>query len=170
MTHFELIKNYSSFTLRNRSIMKKIILSLFIGMTIITSSFAQDTETASSTDGAIFEFEKETIDYGRIEKGSEGKRVFKFKNVGNEPLMIDRIKSSCGCTVPKAPEDPIMPGETGEIAVTYDTKRVGGFNKQITITSNATEPMKKIKIKGIVLKESANSSMVAKPKNILESN
>ena len=97
-----------------------------------------------------FKFETETIDYGKINKGAEGERVFVFKNTGNQPLIIKNIQSSCGCTIPKKPEKPIMPGEKGEIKVSYDTNRVGGFSKSITIFSNATEATKVIRIKGIV--------------------
>ncbi|WP_445748990.1 DUF1573 domain-containing protein [Polaribacter sp.] len=97
-----------------------------------------------------FKFEKELIDYGKIAQSSNGERVFVFTNVGTEPLIITNIQSSCGCTVPKKPEKPIMPGEKGEIKVSYDTKRLGGFSKQITIFSNAKEPRKIVRIKGIV--------------------
>ena len=99
-----------------------------------------------------FKFEKETINYGKIEKGSNGERVFVFTNVGDQPLIIKNIQSSCGCTVPEKPEQPIMPGEKGEIKVSYDTKRVGGFSKAITIFSNAKTSRKMVKIKGFVTK------------------
>ena len=97
-----------------------------------------------------FKFESETIDYGKIDKGANGERIFTFTNVGDQPIIIKNIQSSCGCTVPEKPEKPIMPGENGEIKVSYDTKRVGGFSKSITIFSNATEAAKVIRIKGIV--------------------
>ena len=100
-----------------------------------------------------FKFEKETINYGKIDKGANGERVFVFTNVGNQPLIIKNIQSSCGCTIPKKPTKPIMPGEKGEIKVSYDTKRVGGFSKTITIFSNAKTSRKVIKIKGYVNKE-----------------
>jgi hypothetical protein len=100
-----------------------------------------------------FKFENETIDYGKIIKASNGERTFRFTNIGLAPLIISRVQSSCGCTIPKKPETPIMPGEKGEIKVSYDTKRVGQFNKQITIFSNAKQPRKVVKIKGIVAKE-----------------
>lgn len=99
-----------------------------------------------------FKFDKETINYGKIEKDSNGERIFIFTNVGDEPLVIQRIQSSCGCTVPKKPEKPIMPGEKGEIKVSYATNRVGGFSKSITIYSNAKNPKKVIRIKGLVNK------------------
>ncbi|QVY65866.1 DUF1573 domain-containing protein [Polaribacter sp. Q13] len=99
-----------------------------------------------------FKFEKETIDYGKIDKSSNGERVFVFTNIGDQPLIIKNVQSSCGCTVPKKPEQPIMPGQKGEIKVSYDTKRVGGFSKTITVFSNAKTARKMIKIKGFVNK------------------
>ena len=113
-----------------------------------------------------FKFEQETIDYGKIIKGSEGERTFVFTNVGDAPLIIQSIKSSCGCTVPKKPENPIMPGEKGEIKVSYDTKRIGGFSKQITILSNAITARKIVKIKGFV----SNVALLEKEKSILSNN
>lgn len=143
--------------------MKKIALILFVSVFALTMN-AQ--ETVTKTDGAVFQFEKETIDYGKIDKNSDGVRVFTFKNVGNAPLIIDKVKGSCGCTVPTKPEGPIMPGESGEIKVNYDTKRVGGFSKTVTITSNATEARKVVRIKGIVLKPET-ASVVEKQKSLI---
>ncbi|PQJ74027.1 DUF1573 domain-containing protein [Polaribacter gangjinensis] len=113
-------------------------------------SFAAFLFISLSIHSQEFKFEKELIDYGKIAQSSNGERVFVFTNVGTQPLIITNIQSSCGCTVPKKPEKPIMPGEKGEIKVSYDTKRLGGFSKQITIFSNAKEPRKTIRIKGIV--------------------
>ena len=100
---------------------------------------------------AKMEFKSETIDYGEIKKGSDGLRVFEVKNIGDAPLVIEDVKSSCGCTVPKKPDAPIMPGETGEIQVKYDTKRVGPIRKTVTVYSNSDEPVKALKIKGAVI-------------------
>lgn len=100
-----------------------------------------------------FQFEKELINYGKIAKGSDGNRVFKFKNIGNAPLIISDIKTSCDCAIPKKPEAPIMPGEKAEITVFYDTKETGGFSKTITIFSNAGDEPKKIRIRGYVTKK-----------------
>ncbi len=122
----------------------KTLYSLLFFCLITITSLGQET--------AEFKFEKETIDYGKIAKGSDGVRTFVFTNVGKQPLIISNIQSSCGCTVPKKPEKPIMPGEKGEIKVSYDTKRLGGFSKVITIFSNAKATRKIIKIKGYVKK------------------
>jgi len=106
---------------------------------------------------AKIEFKSETIDYGNIAKGSDGVRVFEFTNTGDQELVISQVKSSCGCTVPEKPKGPIAPGGTGEIKVKYDTKRVGPIRKTVTVYSNATEPIKALKIKGVV---EANKSVL----------
>jgi len=97
------------------------------------------------------EFDSTTIDYGTIENGSDGERVFSFTNTGNADLIITNVKSSCGCTIPKKPEDPIAPGESSEIVVRYDTNRVGPFRKTITVSTNQeNDPIIALKIKGTV--------------------
>ncbi len=120
--------------------MKKIVLLLFVGL-LGLSATAQDK-------AAKIDFQSETVDYGTIEKGSDGVRVFEFTNTGDAPLIISKVSSSCGCTIPKKPEEPILPGKTGEIQVKYDTNRVGPIRKAITVISNADTPTKVLKIKG----------------------
>ena len=65
-----------------------------------------------------------------------------LQNTGEAPLIISKVSSSCGCTIPKKPEDPILPGKTGEIQVKYDTNRVGPIRKAITVISNADHSYK----------------------------
>ena len=101
-----------------------------------------------------FKFKTETIDYGKVAKGSDGVRVLEFTNVGDKPLVVTDVKSSCGCTIPKKPEGEIAPGAVGKIEVKYDTdNKVGPIRKTITVYSNADEPVKALKIKGEVLAE-----------------
>ena len=106
--------------------------------------------TEAAPNGAEIDFVSETVDYGDIEYGADGHREFTFTNTGNEPLIITNCKGSCGCTVPKCPKEPVMPGETSVIKVKYDTKRPGPFTKSITVSSNASAASKVIKIKGKV--------------------
>ena len=122
--------------------------SLFISITLLFSFFVYSQENQ-----ADIKFEETIIDYGEVEFESDGKRIFKFKNIGNSPLVFQRISSSCGCTIPKKPEKPIEPGETGEIEVEYDTKRVGLFMKAISVISNSKNPSTVLRIKGEVLPE-----------------
>ncbi len=122
--------------------MKKLVLFLFVGML----GFGLTAQDAA----AKIEFKTETVDYGQISKGADGIRVFEFTNTGKAPLIISDVRSSCGCTIPKKPDAPIMPGKTGEIQVKYDTNRVGPIRKAITVISNADTPTKVLKIKGEV--------------------
>ncbi|MFL2621283.1 MAG: DUF1573 domain-containing protein [Flavobacteriaceae bacterium] len=140
--------------------MKKLFVILLLGFSAIALS-AQNDKSAK------IEFETTVIDYGTIEKGSNGLRVFKFKNTGNAPLVVSSVKSSCGCTVPKKPEAPILPGESGEIEVKYDTKRVNPIRKTITVTSNAETPTVALKIKGNVI-DSSKKNVMEKNKSIIE--
>jgi|TARA_B110000093_G_scaffold127426_1_gene136332 hypothetical protein len=125
-------------------------------------SFAQEVDDLKPE----FKFISETINYGKITLGANGIRVFEFTNIGKSPLIITRVQASCGCTVPKKPDQPIMPGEKGEIEVAYDTKRPGGFSKAITIFSNAKNERKMVKIKGYIEK----TTSLEKKKSILSEN
>lgn len=122
-----------------------IVLALF---PLANVASAQGVSVAAKGE---FQFEATEIDYGTIEKDSDGTRTFSFTNVGSVPIVITDIKSSCGCTVPTKPKGPIMPGQTAEIGVKYKTSKVGAFTKSITVLSNANEPKKNLKIRGIVV-------------------
>jgi len=113
---------------------------------------------------AVIEFEESIIDYGTIEKGANGVRVFKFINSGNAPLVISNVKASCGCTIPKKPNKPILPGTTGEIEVKYDTRRVMPFKKTISVSSNAINSTVLLTIKGKVEDNSQPIITNKKPK------
>ena len=127
--------------------MKKLLvyLTVLVGMT----SFAQT--------GPKIEFKEETINYGEVEKGKDdGIRVFEFTNTGDAALIIKNAKSSCGCTVPEWPKEPIAPGKKGKIKVQYNMNP-GPISKTITIESNAVNQqngMVALRIKGnVVVKE-----------------
>lgn len=136
--------------------MKQLITILFIGLI----SFSVNAQ-------AKIEFKSDTIDYGTVEKGANGVRVFEFTNTGNEPLIISKVSSSCGCTIPKKPKDPILPGKTGEIEVKYDTNRVNPIRKTITVISNAETPTIALKIKGEVIDPSKINVLEKKSKSIM---
>ena len=118
---------------------------LFAGM--MTTAIAQEI-----IQGPGIEFVKDVHNYGDVEYAGNGTYTFTFKNVGTEALLITDAKGSCGCTVPTWSKEPIAPGKTGTIDVTYDTKRVGAISKSVTVTSNAVNtPIKVIRIEGNVL-------------------
>jgi len=98
------------------------------------------TEEADTGPKTTIEFDEMTHDFGNIKEGDKVSHVFKFKNTGNEPLIINSAKGSCGCTVPEWPKEPIAPGGDGQIKVEFNSK--GKKNKQTkTVTINAnTDP------------------------------
>jgi len=136
--------------------MKKIILSLTIVLAGLTAAHAQtsnvpaDAVKAVNPKAADIKFTSLEIDYGTIEHNADGNREFKFKNVGKEPLIIANCQGSCGCTVTTWPKEPIMPGKSGIIKVKYATDRVGHFQKNVTVTSNAKVEKVVLTIKGDV--------------------
>lgn len=140
--------------------MKKIITILFITLVSLAIN-AQDKV-------AKIEFKTDTIDYGTIEKGANGVRVFEFTNTGTAPLIISQVTSSCGCTIPKKPEGPILPGKTGVIEVKYDTTRVNPIRKTITVISNADTPTIALKIKGDVVDTKGASVLEKADKSVMQ--
>lgn len=132
-----------TFTFKLLTIMKKIFILSFVFLAFVQFSFAQTN--------AQINFSEERYDFGTLEEGPKASHEFTFTNTGTEPLILTNVKASCGCTTPSWTKEPVLPGEDGKILVTYNTaKRVGAFNKSITITSNASEPTKVIYIKGTV--------------------
>lgn len=100
----------------------------------------------------VITFDKLEHNFGTIrEQDGRVTTIFTFRNEGMSPLVLSNVRASCGCTTPKWPKQPIEPGESGEIQVTYNPNgRPGHFQKTITVTSNATEATKKLYIKGDV--------------------
>ena len=95
-------------------------------------------ETASVEGAApVFSFKEETYDFGDITDGDVVEHVFTFTNTGDAPLVIQDAKASCGCTIPKKPEQPVAPGETSEIGVKFNSSgKTGVVKKAITLTAN----------------------------------
>lgn len=133
--------------------MKKIVLSIIALAALTTATMAQTAPAAApvNPNAADFKFEKEVHDFGNVKEGTQAEYVFKFTNVGKEPLVITNVQASCGCTTPKWTKEPVKPGETGQVTAIYNSKgRPGNFNKAVTITSNAKTAQKVLFIKGNV--------------------
>ena len=127
--------------------MKKVFVTMAMALVAVAMMAQQ----------AVITFERHEHDFGKINE-ADGKvtTVFTFKNEGMEPLVLSNVRASCGCTTPKWPRQPIEPGQTGEITVTYNPNgRPGRFTKTVTITSNATEPTTRVTIKGEVIPKPA---------------
>ena len=120
------------------------VLIGFIGLTAMQDGTKAD-----------FKFDKETHDFGKIVQGKPVSVDFVFTNVGDDPLIISNVESTCGCTVPKYTTAPVLKGGKGTITVTFNAASVQpGFTKAVTIKSNARTPVKVLYIKGEVIASS----------------
>jgi hypothetical protein len=100
----------------------------------------------------VMKFESDNHDFGNVAEGTMATYEFKFKNTGNQPVVIANVQASCGCTTPDWTKTPVLPGKSGIIKAMYSSAgRPGMFNKTVTVTSNASEPSKVLTIKGSVL-------------------
>lgn len=163
--------------------MKKVLLSL--GLIALTSGFAmaQDSHaghghsaadqaapkevsnTASSLKPENMEFKTDMHDFGTVAEGPDAEFKFEFKNTGKEPVILSAVTASCGCTAPEWSKEPVLPGKKSVIKAVYHTAgRPGGFNKTITVTSNAG--VKVLTIKGTV--EKAPESSVPANKSMMK--
>lgn len=172
--------------------MRKIILSLSIVLLSGGVMFAQEKESgkkgrknknkteaapaaapaaaaasSSSLKPEDMAFTDASHDFGSIPEGPDATYVFTFKNMGKEPIIVQKAQPSCGCTVPSFSGEPVPPGATGNINVAYHTKgRPNAFTKTISVISNAGT--KVLTIKGTV--EKAPSSSVPENTSMLRTN
>lgn len=103
------------------------------------NSVKKPGQEKNTTSGAYIKFDEEKFDFGDIYQGDVVKHTFKFKNTGNAPLIISNVSTTCGCTVPTWPKDPIAPGKSASITAEFNsTGKMGMQHKAITIQSNAT--------------------------------
>lgn len=129
--------------------MKKVLLTISVLVVSIFILNAQQKKEIN-VNGPKIKFDKTVHNYGTIYRGGDGTCYFEFENTGNEPLILSKPRSSCGCTVPTWPKKPILPGKKEKIKVTYNTKKVGIINKTVTIYSNAPNSSVILRIKGKV--------------------
>src|SRR5690554_5815501 len=120
---------------------------------LLAVSFFTLSSMVTLQDKAEFKFAQETHDFGKIPQGTPVSYEFKFTNVGSEPLIISKVESTCGCTVPEFPKTPVNPGAEGTIKVTFDAAASAPFSKMVTIRSNSKTPVKALYIKGVVVKK-----------------
>lgn len=121
--------------------MKQLLFSLFASLLLSVGAIAQSEMT----------FDSKLHDFGDIKQNIPATYEFEFKNEGTAPLIINGAEASCGCTVPNYPKEPIMPGKSGKITVTYNAEKVGPFKKTVTIDSNDPNSPTELRIEGTVV-------------------
>ncbi len=129
--------------------MKKIAL-LF---TFFILAFANQVQAQESV--PVISFKENSIDFGDIVQGQKVEHTFVLTNTGKQPLIISNVAATCGCTVPSWPKEPVAPGKSAEIKVSFNsTGKVGKQNSVVRIYSNASEPIEKVSLISNVLTKS----------------
>lgn len=114
----------------------KLLLSLCLMAFISTSAFSQTTNSSATAETASNQkvsWESQNYDFGDIAYNIPAEAEFEFTNTSNEPVVIAKVKSSCGCTVSGYDKNPILPGEKSTITATYNAKKKGSFRKNLTV-------------------------------------
>jgi len=127
----------------------KRILSVIVFALVIVMSCSQTPDNSQGKSSVAISFETTKHDFGTLAEGGDGTFEFVFKNTGKDPLVLNNVRSSCGCTVPEWPKEPILKGEKGKIKVSYNTRITGSFSKSISVYTNAGDPIV-LSIKGKV--------------------
>lgn len=145
------------------------LLSLFSSLVIAQENDTQIKQKENPASITKIEFQEQVFEFGELIEGEIIQNVFIFKNTGNEPLIISNAKGSCGCTIPSWPKEPIMPGETADLLVQFNSKgkgtKEGNFqSKRVSITANTDPAISYLTIKGKVirLQEKENTAKIAK--------
>jgi hypothetical protein len=121
-------------------------------MTALLVSGCKDTsESKARAHGEEIWFEETLHNYGEITVGSDGQWSFVFRNLGKESIVVNRVRSTCGCTVPSWPQEPVAPGDSAIITVEYNTAQTGTFLKSVYVYSSAANSPVKLQIKGRVV-------------------
>ena len=128
--------------------MKKLLFAV----TIAFMAFSVQAQDEKEVDGPVITFEESSKDFGDIKQGDKVEHTFKLENTGNAPLIISNVAATCGCTVPNWPKEPITPGKTAQIKVSFNSAgKMGKQNSVVRIYSNATEPIEKVSMISNVL-------------------
>ena len=133
--------------------MKRTFVTLLMAIGFVAFTQAQDTKTVETdgSNGAKIKFEKVEHNFGKIVEGTQDTVTFTFTNTGTEPLVLNSVRASCGCTTPKWTKDPVAPGATGQITAIYNSQgRPGNFTKTITVKYNGVEGTEFLTIRGTV--------------------
>lgn len=134
--------------------MKKLLFFLLSVVMVAFTANAQEknTQDKAAANGPIITFVESSKDFGDITQGDKVEHVFKLENTGTAPLVISNVAATCGCTVPSWPKEPIAPGKTAEIKVSFNSAgKMGKQNSVVRIYSNASEPIEKVSMISNVL-------------------
>jgi len=112
----------------------------------------EDKERLAKETQTTVKFDKIVHDFGEVQPEVENKTTFRLTNTGEHPLIVENVEASCGCTTPKKPEKPILPGKSDEIQVSFKSNpgQTGEQNKMVTVTTNTEERIHRLEIRAFV--------------------
>ncbi|KXX68053.1 hypothetical protein AVL50_23845 [Flammeovirga sp. SJP92] len=109
---------------------------------------------------AKFQFEEKEFDFGEITEGDKVTHVFNYKNTGEVPLLITNVRTTCGCTAPNWSKEPLAPGETAELTVSFNSAHKKGTQvKRVTISANVEDGMDVVTIRAKVNPKEEKATM-----------
>ncbi|MHC1778188.1 MAG: DUF1573 domain-containing protein [Lentimicrobium sp.] len=121
-----------------------------VAQTSVKKNAAATDIKAMTATGPVAKYDKTVYEFGELQQGVPQTATFTLSNEGTEPLIISSARASCGCTNLKYEKDPILPGKSTTISVTYNAAAAGNFIKTITVNTNADEKPVILSIKGLV--------------------
>jgi hypothetical protein len=113
-----------------------IMTGLFMAITVNAQTAAVKNPTPFPAAADILQLKENTYSFGKIPQGRPVIHVFEVENIGKEPLLLENVQASCGCTTPEWSREAIAPGATAPIKVGYNAYAEGRFNKTVTIFYN----------------------------------
>ena len=157
--------------------MKKLFIVLCLTAALVFSACKENASSKVNTENVevaaerdlqakkvpVMQFEKTEHDFGTITQGTPQETIFTFTNTGDAPLIITNATSSCGCTVPNPPKDPIAPGEKGELMVKFNGSGQNQVTKTITVTANTEKGQEILRIKAFVNPKDAGPTAAVGP-------
>ena len=132
--------------------MKYLATMLLAGLAFFAS--AQEEEPMT---GPKIVFAEKSYNFGDISQGEKVEHIFEFENAGNEPLILSDVRTTCGCTAPEWPREPVAPGKKAKVKVVFNSAgKMSMQNKVITVMSNAVNNPERVKIVANVLPPDQN--------------
>ena len=126
-----------------------ILLSLLLSSVFV---YSQEEATEEKRVNPV-QWEEKEHDFGDLTFRVPATATFTFQNISDEPVVITSVRSSCGCTVADYTKEPVNPGEKGEVKATYNSARVGMFQKTVTVNLGGVEQPVVLRIKGTVVEK-----------------
>ena len=141
--------------------MKNLICLFLLGMLLANTpveaqkalAIAESSTIKAMKTSELISWDNTRFDFGEIPQNVPASATFVFINESDQPLILTKVKGSCGCTATEYETEPIAPGESSKIVATYNAKKVGQFTKQVTVNTNLTKEPVVLQLAGNVLAE-----------------